>query len=316
MKSEVRVLPELFLERLRRCVPIHKWDSIANTFAQDKPVSFRVNTLKASLREVRVKLEESGLGVDPVSWCAGAFMLRHGSLRNLQETGCYKQGEIYVQNLSSMIPPLVLDPQPGEDILDLTAAPGSKTTQLAALMQGEGRVVANDNNRVRFFRLKANVELLGARNVELMLAYGESLGRRYPGRFDRVLVDAPCTAEGRFDVHNPRTYRYWKPAKIREMARKQVKLLFAGLKALRPGGVLVYSTCTFAPEENEAVLDRVLGKFDGRLELEPMNLAITNRMPGMKTWGEKRYVEELRKSMRVLPTEKMEGFFIARIRKK
>jgi 16S rRNA (cytosine1407-C5)-methyltransferase len=287
------------------------------------------------------KLEHQGFRLEKVSWYPDAFLLRGGRLRDLQETEAYRKGEIYVQSLSSMIPPLVLDPQPGERVLDLTAAPGSKTTQMACLMKGEGEIIANDNNRIRFFKLKANVELQGAAPVKLMMKHGELFGRDFPESFDRVLLDAPCSAEGRFQVREPASFRYWKPAKIKEMARKQKNLILSALRALRPGGTLVYSTCTFAPEENEEVLNWTVGKLGDQIEIEnvgersprayrpvgpearrpeggatPPLQQISNRMSGLTQWELERFHPSVRQAIRILPTPQMEGFFLARIHKK
>lgn len=315
MKSEIRVLPEIFLERLSRIIPPHKWDSVANTFAEKKPTTFRVNILKISTDVVKRELEKQGFRSESVSWYPDALILKEGRLRDLQETQLYQRGEIYVQSLNSMLPPLILAPQSGENVLDLTAAPGSKTTQMACLMKGGGRILANDNNKLRYFRLKANIEMQGAKNVELSLRYGESFGKTHPGKFDRVLLDAPCSAEGRFDIHEPASYRYWKPSKIREMVRKQKKLFFSAILALRSGGVLVYSTCTFAPEENEGVLDWALEKFKDQIETETIQFPLTNQMPGLTSWEEHTFNPLIKKSVRILPTSQMEGFFISKIKK-
>lgn len=324
MKSEVQKLPELFLERLRHIIPTQKWDALANTFAEPKPTTFRVNTLKARPEMIQERLEHQSFRLERVSWCPGAFILRRGGLRELQETEIYKKGEVYVQSLSSMIPPLVLDPQPGETVLDLTAAPGSKTTQMAALMRGEGQIVANDNDRIRFFKLKANVELQGTSNVELKSYPGEQFGRHRPNYFDRVLLDAPCSAEGRFLVREPSTFRYWKAAKVKEMVRKQKNLILSALHSLKPGGTLVYSTCTFAPEENEGVITWLLEKADqhgmpvevGAARHAPPIRFLANQMPGLSTWEGESFHPSVRNSVRILPTFQMEAFFIAALRKR
>jgi 16S rRNA (cytosine1407-C5)-methyltransferase len=311
MKSEVHSLPEAFLERLRRILPPQKWDAIANTFAQKKPTTFRINTLKATSSVVKEKLENEGFRLESVPWYPDAFIIREGRLRDLQEIEIYKRGEIYVQSLNSMLPALVLAPQLGENILALTAAPGSKTTQ----MQGQGRIVANDNNKVRYFRLKANVEMQGSKNVELSLRYGESFGRLHPQAFDRVLLDAPCSAEGRFDAYDPTSYAYWKPSKIREMVRKQKKLLLSAILALRSGGVLVYSTCTFAPEENEGVVHWALDRFKDEVEMEAIQFNLLNQMTGLASWEGQVFHPSIKKTVRILPNALMEGFFIAKLKK-
>ena len=315
MGETARALPQEFLDRLGRIVPTPQLESVLRTFSQAKPTTFRVNTLQASVEAVRAELEAADFQLEPVRWQLEAFMLRQGDLERLQATDIYKTGMVYVQSLSSMVPALVLDPQPGERILDLTAAPGSKTTQMACLMQGQGTIVANDNNRPRFYKLKANVTRQGASNVEVSLRYGESFGRR-PGEFDRVLVDAPCTTEGRFYLPKPASFQFWAPRKIHEMVNKQRKLLAAGLHTLKPGGVLVYSTCTFAPEENEAVIDWALGKYPELVALEPITLPFENVSSGLTEWEDRSYHPSLRQTVRILPNAVMEAFFLAKLRKR
>ena len=314
MRAEVRELPEAFLSRLRQVIPAARWDAVVNTFTAPAPTTFRVNTLKSSAAEVREALSVAGLLLARVPWWAEAFLLQRGTLRELQDTALYREGRIYVQGLSSMLPPLVLSPQPGEMVLDLTAAPGSKTTQLACLMQGQGRIVANDSDKVRFYKLRANVQQQGAANVELSLRFGETFGTRQPAAFDRVLVDAPCSAEGRFLTTEPKSYRFWSPRKVHEMAHKQRRLLVSGLQALKPGGTLVYSTCTFAPEENEGVVDWALAQVPGAL-VEAFTLDLPNQALGLGGWLDRTFHPSLKHARRILPTEQMEGFFIARLRR-
>lgn len=251
--------------------------------------------------------------MERVPWHDTAFVLRNRSSRELTDTAVYRAGHIYVQSLSSMLPPLLLDPQPGEMILDLTAAPGSKTTQMASLMQNRGTIIANDSNKPRFFRLLANVKLQGATCAQCVLSHGETVWRRYGETFDRVLVDAPCSAEGRFDMNDPRTYRYWKLRKVREMVRKQKRLLYSGIRALKPGGVLVYSTCTFAPEENEGVVSWALEKFAGVVEPMASRLPVSNVAVPLTAWEGKPFATGIRHAVRILPTATMEGFFLAKL---
>ncbi|PIQ85561.1 MAG: hypothetical protein COV74_08715 [Candidatus Omnitrophica bacterium CG11_big_fil_rev_8_21_14_0_20_45_26] len=317
MRSEINRLPEEFLGRLKQVFPAHKYHELVNLFAVERPTTFRINPLKApSVEIVREKLNADGFQIHPVSWCPGAFVLQKGRLRDLQKTAVYENGQIYVQALSSMVPPLILNPQPGEKVLDLAAAPGSKTTQMAAMMQGDGELVANDNNQVRFFKLKANLKTQGCDFVKTTLSYGESFGRKYPNYFDRVLLDVPCSSEGRFLVSDPASFKYWKPRKVKEMQQKQKKLLHAALSALRPGGLLLYSTCTFAPEENEGVIDWALKKFTDMLEMMPIKLSFPNHVAGLMGWQGKPFLPGVRQSVRILPNNYMEGFYLACLRKK
>ncbi len=316
MRSEVGRLPELFLSRLQQIIPSSKWNSIANTFSETKPTTFRVNTLKTTPSEVKRFLEERNFWLTTIPWFGDGFLLRKGRQKDLEATEIYQEGHIYLQSLSSMIPSLVLGPKPGESILDLTAAPGGKTTQMACLMKNEGMIVANESNKVRFEKLKSNLKTQGAENVEAVLSYGESFGNKYPEKFDRVLLDAPCSAEGRFCASEPPSYRYWNLDVVKENAKLQKKLLVSGLKALKPGGVLVYSTCTFSPEENEEVIDSALQLLKDSIELETFKFLVLNQTPGFTKWQGRAFGTLLQRTLRILPTPEMEGFYVARIRKK
>lgn len=275
---------------------------IEKTFAE-RPTSFRVNTLKSNNREMKKELDDAGIKVKSVPWYCDAFILQNKSKRELMELTMYTEGKIYIQSLASMVPPLALDPKPGEKVLDLTAAPGSKTSQIAAFMKNEGELVANDNNKPRFFKLKHNLEMLGAK-ATLRMEDGSRLCGEFPNYFDKILLDAPCSAEARFVEGKPKTYGYWSERKIKEMAYKQRKLLFSSWYALKPGGTLVYSTCTFAPEENEKQIERLLKRFSDA-ETLPINL------PGLKTLS-----TSVSNTIRLMPTNETEGFFVAKLHKR
>ncbi len=308
-------MPAPFLERLQEILG-PRFTSTTRAFLASRPTTFRVNRLKMEAAALRQELQGQGFHLETVPWYREAFILRRGTLRDLQETAAYREGRLYVQNLSSMLPVLMLDIQPGQKVLDLTAAPGSKTTQIAAEMQGQGEILANDNNRIRCYKLKANLEMQGCGNVEVKLGYGEAFGRRYPEHFDRVLLDAPCSAEGRFQASEPASYKFWKTHKVHQMARTQRKLLASAIEALRPGGVLVYSTCTFAPEENEGVLDAALERFGNQIRLTPVDFPLKNKMAALTSWEDKDFHADIaRCALRILPNNEMEGFFVARLEK-
>ncbi|MBN1585801.1 MAG: RsmB/NOP family class I SAM-dependent RNA methyltransferase [Candidatus Omnitrophica bacterium] len=309
-------LPPKFLQRLQRIFPADIYESVVQTFLVPKPVTFRINWLDVRPDEVRSRLAREKVDAVPVAWYPSAFILRTGTIRDLQSTSVFRNGEIYIQRLSSMLPVLILDPKPGEKVLDMAAAPGSKTTQLACMMKGRGEIVANDKNRKRFFRLKANVEQQASGIVQCTLKNGAAFGRTHANCFDRVLVDAPCSSEGRFLLAKKESYRYWSPRKIKEMAGVQKRLLLAGVNALRPGGVLVYSTCTFAPEENELVLDWVLRRIGGQVEVDKLDIPLPRGKQGLIHWDGKELHPETRKFWRILPSAVLDGFCILRLRKR
>lgn len=308
-------LPAVFLERLKRLVPEAALPRVMEAFAKPRLTAFRINTLRASRQQVLEALSAEGLHPQPVPWYADAFWVKAEAREALLRSMPYQTQQLYVQDLASMLPPLVLAPTPNARVLDLCAAPGSKTLQLACLMQGQGEIAAVEVVRSRFYRLKANVEAQGAPNVRLFLQDGRRVGRYRPEYFDYVLVDAPCSAEGRFHLSEPETFAYWSLRKIEEMARKQYRLLVSAVESLRPGGVLVYATCTLAPEENEAVLDRLLRTFNGALVLEPLTLPLEDQLPGLSAWQGRTFHPDLHHARRILPSTAMEGFFLCRLRK-
>lgn len=307
-------LPADFLARLPRLVPPEQFDTVLHAFTR-RPTTFRVNTLKTTRETVVRELTAQGFALKAVSWYADAFILRNKSKRELIETPVYTRGEIYVQSLSSMLPPLVLAPQPGEKICDLTAAPGSKTTQIAALMHNTGEIVANDRSKIRLRKLVANLKLQGVQNVRTRLAHGEDLWKKFPEYFDRVLVDAPCSLEGRFEAGNEKSFGDWSLRKVEFLSTIQCHLLRSAVTMTKPGGIIVYSTCTLSPEENERVIDWILQKEPHRVQVESITLPLENILPGITQWDEQIFSDQVRHTIRVLPSELMEGFFLAKLRK-
>jgi 16S rRNA (cytosine1407-C5)-methyltransferase len=315
MIEDLPQLPSLFLERLQRIVPPDTYDSCVTSFAIRRPTAFRVNTLKVDRDGIRTELETQGFKLATVDWLPDAFLVEADQRRALTETSAFHEGRIYVQNLSSMVAPMVLNPQPGEQVLDLAAAPGGKCLQMAAMMNDLGRIVAVDAVKKRFFRLRANVGRSGTSIVDTYLMDGRRSGRRWPGTFDAALLDAPCSSEGRFSQLAPRSWQYWSLRKVRESARKQVGLLKAALDSLKPGGSLLYCTCAFSPEENEAVVDTQLARYNYELTIVPVVLPVCNTQVGIARWEDREFHPDLSRCVRILPTGAMEGFFLCKLRK-
>jgi len=276
-------MDEIFLERLAKILPS---EALKHFGQASQYAHFRVNTLKATISQVHSQLKEMEISFEEVGWYLPALSISVTEARKVLDSTLVTQGLLYPQGLESMRVVLELDPKPGEQVLDLCAAPGSKTSQIAAHMNNEGLLVANEPIRQRFYRLKSVLTLTGAKATLTMVD-----GRRYRIReshFDRVLVDAPCSAEGRFKRDDPKTYAYWSLRKIKEMAHKQKGLLLNASRLIKPGGTLIYSTCTFAPEENEDVVE----------------------------WFSRKAQDVVLKSQtRILPDGRMEGFFIAKWQK-
>lgn len=321
--TENTEIPASFWDRLGLIVGPTHLDQVKATFTQ-KPSTFRVNPIKAKKEEVVQELHDLGFKFQEVPWCLGSYILENKTKREMVDLEMYSEGKIYMQSLASMVPPLILDPQPGDMVMDLTAAPGSKTSQMAAMMQQKGEMIANDNSKIRFFKLKHNMELLGVVDetkpewsFTLRQEDGCDLCGDYIDTFDKILVDAPCSAEARFIEEDPKTFSYWSEKKVKEMAMKQRKLLFSAWYALKPGGTLVYSTCTFAPEENEVQISRLLNRFPDEAQMQDISGVIPGlkHLPGLKSWKERTFHPDITKALRIFPTHEVEGFFVAKIKK-
>lgn len=309
-------LPDAFAQRLRRIVPETHFAACWASFARPMATAFRVNRLKANVDAVDAELARAGFSLRPLSWKADAFSIPDEQRRALTESAAFAEGRLYIQNPSSMIPPIALDPQPGEEVLDLAAAPGGKTLHMAEMMNNRGRIGAVEAVRKRFFRLRDNLQRGGAEIVQTYLKDGASVWRQCPERFDRVLLDAPCSGEGLFQLANPQSFAYWSEKKIAEMARKQRRLLYSAIQSLKPGGALVYSTCTFAPEENEMVVQHALEQFGSALEVADIEVDINAMQPGLTAWQKAVFDTSLQRARRIVPDGVMEGFFICKLQKK
>ncbi len=308
-------LPEGFVERLRRIVAPSDLEAAVQSFTRPKRTAFRVNTLAADTQSVLDELRAAGLAPDSLPHVPGARVVDHGQRQTLLESDAARGHRIYVQNPSSMIPPLALDPQPGDEVLDLAAAPGSKTHQMACLMDNRGRITAVESVRSRYYKLRDNMQALGAECVRPFFQDGTTTWRHRPEHFDRILLDAPCSSEGRFRADDPETTRYWSLRKVREMSRKQRRLLYSAIHCLRPGGRLVYSTCSFAPEENEVVIHRLLNKFSDALRIVPPEFDSPHLRSGLTTWDGREFASVLADTRRIVPDDVMDGFFFCILEK-
>ncbi len=225
-------------------------------------------------------------------------------------------GYYYIQELSSMLPIIALNPKQNEIILDLCSAPGSKTSQLAAKMKNTGTIIANEISLGRIKILASNLERCGVTNTIITRKEGAVLCKRLKNRrfeFDKILIDAPCSGEGTLRS-TPKTYLMWNIKTIKNLPKIQINLLRSALEILKPKGEIIYSTCTHAPEENEAVISKLLNEFKD-IKIETIKLPIKFR-EGITKWENKQFNQEVKKCARIYPQDNnTEGFFIAKIRK-
>lgn len=235
----------------------------------DKPLrkSLRVNTLKSTVEDFKRWAAEKKWAIEQVPWCPeGFFIAREDRSQALGKDLLHLFGHAYMQEAASMLPVALLDPQPGENVLDMSAAPGSKTTQTAARLRNTGVIVANDVQEKRLWTLKSALHRAGATNVIVTRKVGQWFARHMAERFDRVLCDAPCTAQGTARKDSD-ALQYCSIGNIGKMAKLQRELLESAVHAAKVGGRIVYSTCTLTPEENEEVVASILRKFPGQVEV-------------------------------------------------
>jgi len=292
------------LERYRNIVP--DFEGMMDAIVLPLPVTARINTLKTDRDRLLLRLRKAEVSHRPFTWYPFGLRLEVEKPGNLIEN---LMGLIHVQEEISMASPVVLDPKPGERVLDLCAAPGSKTTQMAMMMENRGLLAANDPANTRVASLRSNCERAGALNV-VVTRYD---GRRFPAReFDRVLVDAPCTGQGmaRKDI---KVLDRWSLRRSLGLQRLQRALLKRAADLVKPGGTLVYSTCTFAPEENEAVVSWVLDQVPG-IVLDDAWIGGLEGSPGLEEWEGSKFGEEMQRCVRYYPHQNdAGGFFVAKL---
>ncbi|MFH1365145.1 MAG: NOL1/NOP2/sun family putative RNA methylase [archaeon] len=313
-------LKPLFLERMKKILS-NEEDFKNYLEILKKPIlkSIRCNTLKISSEELKKRLEEKGWKIRQ-PWEEHPEVMIIESEINPGELGNSLEhllGYYYIQEIASMLSIIALSPKPNELFLDLCASPGSKTTQAASFMENKGTIIANEVSMQREKILASNLERCGVTNAIILKRDGETLCRRFKQReiyFDKILVDAPCSGEGTLRS-TPKTYIMWNIKTVQGLPRIQKKLCESAFEILKKGGEMIYSTCTHAPEENEGVVDFILEKFKGQIEIKEIFLPIKTRK-GILSWNQKEHNKELTKCNRVYPQDNdTEGFFLAKFRR-
>jgi NOL1/NOP2/sun family putative RNA methylase len=315
-------LPQRFVKRLHSIIPADSIDAVLSSYSIPKPVHIRINTLRATDASVRDELCRLGVTPEPISDMAGVFTVDAGARYTLVRSPAFSEGRIYIQNLSSLLPVLALDVQPGQRVLDLAAAPGGKTLHIADRLRNQGTLMAVESSRPRYYKLCAQIERYGATCVTPVHADGRRIGGREPDTFDRVLLDAPCSGEallGAITADHDEERPNWSLAKIRRCAAKQLDLLRSAGDACAPGGLLVYCTCTTAPEENEGVVASFLADYGHEFDIEPIVLPASidaAKMPGLSSWDGQDFPPALELCVRIVPSAVLSGFFLTRLRKR
>ena len=263
--------------------------------------TLRVNTLKTSLHNVIDVLDKNNIKFERVNWYNDALIIENANESDIQNLDIYKNGEIYLQSLSSMLPPLILNPQEKTDILDMAAAPGGKTTQIATIVNNNASITACELNKIRAERLKYNIEKQGAK-AYVMVTDARRIDSFFS--FDNILLDAPCSGSGTLNLNIGISEKNFSLNLISKSVKAQTALLEKALKILKPGCEMVYSTCSILQEENEEILEKVLSK--NKAKIVPIDFE-SKDLPSLPT--------RIMGTLCVAPNELYEGFFIAKIKK-
>lgn len=278
-------------------------NQIIDGYSANRPTTFRVNTLKVDVKQIENKLNELSIGFNKVPWNDKAFIIEDIDINKIKELDIYKNGEIYLQSLSSMIPPIVVDPKEGENILDMAAAPGGKTTQMACMSNNKAMITACEKNKIRAERLKYNLEKQGTSRVTVMLKDARRLDDFFS--FDKILLDAPCSGSGTLNLDNDNVEKFFTEELIDRSVKTQKELIKKAIKVLKINGELIYSTCSILKEENEKIVEEILKS--GNMEVIPIDRKLFEGVPLLPV--------KLEGTICVCPNNLYEGFFVAKLKK-
>lgn len=305
-------IPTPFKSRYESLVSQAERESLWQAMAHPLRPSLRVNTLKTTTSQWLELSAAAGWNFEPIPWYEEGLWVPADAM--LSKSLPFFVGLCYLQESASMLPPLVLDPRPGEIVVDMAAAPGSKTTQMAQMMQNQGLIVANDKDTKRIKSLVFNLEKYGVTNAAVSTYDGKELGNLLPSFADKVLLDAPCSAEGAIPKDGD-YFDFWKPERSLMLAHVQKELLRAALKVCKVGGTIVYSTCTLSPDENECVIQWMLESYGDSVALEAVPESLPFSKPILE-WEGQTFSPEVGLCGRILPHLVEAGaFFVAKIRK-
>lgn len=298
------MLPEFLLNLLDNQYDTEIKNNIINGYSSKRAVTLRINTLKTDSEEVKEELAQNSIECEEVSWSKNALIIKNATKKDIETLEIYEKGKIYLQSLSSMLPPIFLEPKEGLDILDMASAPGGKTTQMAAITNNRSHITACELNTIRLERLKYNINKQGATCVYAMKKDARNLDEFFS--FNQILLDAPCSGSGTLYINDPNLNKTFTPKLIEKSILSQKALIKKAVNLLKPGGEMVYSTCSILEEENEKIVQTAL---DSKLvDILPITSNENCDLPLLPT--------KINGTICVCPTKLYEGFFIAKLKKK
>ena len=296
-------LPEFLIDKLKLQYGQELTEEIINGYSKKRVTTFRVNTLKSNKEEIENVLNSLNIEYENASWSEDAFILKNVNELDIEKMDIYKDGKIYLQSLSSMIPPIVLMPKEGKDILDMAAAPGGKTTQMAALSNNKAHITACEMNNIRIEKLKYNLEKQGASCVYVMQKDSRQIDDFFS--FDQILLDSPCSGSGTLYLEDPNLNKYFTKVLVDKSTKAQFALLKKALRILKPGEEMVYSTCSILQEENEEIVRKAMTT--AKCEIVKIEFEGMDKLPLLPS--------KIDGTLCIKPTELYEGFYVAKIRK-
>lgn len=297
------MIPEFLIEMLRKQYGEELSKKIIEGYQEERKVTLRVNTIKTNSSNIEKILEENNIKYKKVSWYSEGYIIENVKETEIENLDIYKNGEIYLQSLSSMLPPIILEPKENTDILDMTAAPGGKTTEIATLVGNRARITAIEMNKIRAQKLKYNIEKQGATCVYIMEQDARKLNDFFS--FDNVLLDAPCSGSGTININDTKLEKIFTEQLIKKSIKSQNELLKKAIKVLKKGSKMVYSTCSILQEENENIIENVLK--ENKVEIVDIDFKGIEDLPKLPT--------RIKGTLCVAPTKEYEGFFVAKLKK-
>jgi len=312
---------DIFLSRMASILKRQKGE-VMRMFSERATTTIRLNPLVQNPKDTLTSLSTLGAESKIVPWSEYTYTIQNIDKSDLAKTVLYKKGAFYIQNLSSMLPAVLLEAKPNNEILDMCAAPGSKTTQLASILNNHGNITAYESDSSRIEKLKNVLTMFNIRNTTVKKGDATHIGKREEGHYDKILLDAPCSNEGLIYLRGEKPLRFWNIKSIKIKTRLQKELIESAFLALKKNGTLVYSTCTLEPEENEGVVTHLLERYNSA-KIEEIKFfkseAFLNYKSHIKTgivkWNEHIFSNHVSKTYRVLPSGEMHAFYLAKITK-
>ena len=305
LNDAIKRLPQFLYDSLLEQYDRNIVDQIVKGYMVERLTTLRVNTLKSDVNYILDVLRENNIKCDRVAWSNEALIIKNCDEKKIQSLGIYQEGMIYLQSLSSMLPPIILNPKKNKNILDMASAPGGKTSQIAALTNNESNITALELDPIRFEKLKYNLNKQGATSVTPVLTDGRKFQSLEP--FDQILLDAPCSGSGTVDVNNKASYVSFSEKLVNKCSSTQYSMLKNAISLLKEGQTMLYSTCSILKTENEDVVNKILEEFPS-VSVVPIFFNGMNQLPLLPC--------SIKGALVIQPSQTYEGFFVCKLKKR